>query len=228
MWFPDRDRSRRGMVLVMFAVCLIVILSLVALVIDGGLLQAERTRAQAIADAAALAGACELYRDYPSNIGIDSDGSAASSAFAIASRQRLCQRWRGVHGRRQHPAGIRPLRGAGRLRRGPHHPSARPLLQQRLSIGLALCPCPRRCPRCLGAIQRQHRLARSGGPWSRQRPGRRCGHPFERPAFIDSNSSTALSITGGGSFQVAAVNITGEFQRHWRHGNGHDRRPPNA
>jgi len=81
---PGQAR-RPGTVLVMFAVCSIMLIGLVALVIDGGLAQAERIRVQAIADAAALAGACQLYRNYPTDGGLDVDGSAASGARAIAA-----------------------------------------------------------------------------------------------------------------------------------------------
>src|ERR1022692_1971997 len=79
------DSRRPGTVLVMFAVCLIAIMGLMALVIDGGLLRAEQVRIQAVADAAALAGARQLYQNYSTSNGSDTDGSAAKNALAIAA-----------------------------------------------------------------------------------------------------------------------------------------------
>ena len=79
------DARRSGTVLVMFTVCLIAIMGLLALVIDGGLLQAERIRVQAVADAAALAGARQLYQNYSTSNGKDASGSAAKDALAIAA-----------------------------------------------------------------------------------------------------------------------------------------------
>src|ERR1022692_167606 len=79
------DSRRPGTVLVMFTVCLIAIMGLVALVIDGGLLRAEQIRIQAVADSAALAGASQLYQNYSTSNGKDTNGSAAKDALAIAA-----------------------------------------------------------------------------------------------------------------------------------------------
>src|SRR5579859_5064916 len=58
---PLSNRSR-GQVMVFFALSLVGLLALVALVIDGGYLYVQRRTAQMSADAAALAGAAELSR----------------------------------------------------------------------------------------------------------------------------------------------------------------------
>jgi hypothetical protein len=57
----------------------------VALVVDAGTLMESRRHVQAAADAAALAGAADLYSNYNTNQGIDSSGTAQKSALAIAS-----------------------------------------------------------------------------------------------------------------------------------------------
>ena len=73
------------MVAVQVALCLTLLLGMAALTIDGGMLVAERRHAQAAADAAALAGATELFRNYPTHHGVDVSGTAAASASAIAT-----------------------------------------------------------------------------------------------------------------------------------------------
>jgi hypothetical protein len=60
-------------------------LSVVALALDGGILQDRKRRAQATADAAALAAAAVLYENYPTNQGVDVGGTAAAAAYAFAA-----------------------------------------------------------------------------------------------------------------------------------------------
>jgi hypothetical protein len=64
-------RRRDGTVVVAVGVCLIGMLAVIALSLDGGLLVNKRRQAQAAADAAALAGASELYKSWFSNKGLD-------------------------------------------------------------------------------------------------------------------------------------------------------------
>ena len=71
-------RSRSGAIVVLVAVCLMVILAFVAIAIDGGGLLELRRKAQATADAASLAAAEDLFRNYPQNKGLDASGTAAS------------------------------------------------------------------------------------------------------------------------------------------------------
>ncbi len=54
-------RTRRGMVTAQIALSMGVLMGMLALLVDGGLLLAERRHAQATADAAALAAASDLY-----------------------------------------------------------------------------------------------------------------------------------------------------------------------
>src|SRR5437879_5147187 len=77
-------RIRKGMVAVFVALCLVAIVSITAIVIDGGMLLQERRHGQATADAAALAAALQLWLGEPANGGLDGDGSAKKSALAVA------------------------------------------------------------------------------------------------------------------------------------------------
>src|SRR5262249_5369888 len=72
------------MIAVQVAVTLTALTGAVALVVDGGILLAERRHAQTTADAAALAAATDLYKNYNTKGGIDG-GSAATSARTTAS-----------------------------------------------------------------------------------------------------------------------------------------------
>jgi hypothetical protein len=78
-------RRRRGAVIVLIAVLLIPIMGIVALALDGGVLQQDRRIAQAVADAAALAAADSLFANYQTGQGFDVNGAATNKALAIAS-----------------------------------------------------------------------------------------------------------------------------------------------
>lgn len=76
------ESRRRGTVAVIVAVMLTGIMAVVALAVDGGMLMSESRHAQATADAAAMAAACILYKNYPSYI---QDGSFPVSAAQQAA-----------------------------------------------------------------------------------------------------------------------------------------------
>ncbi len=59
---PLAHFPRRGSVAVLVAVCLTVLLAVVALSLDGGMLLTERRHAQAVADAAARSAAADIYQ----------------------------------------------------------------------------------------------------------------------------------------------------------------------
>jgi hypothetical protein len=77
--------DRNGIVAVLIAFCLVVILAMAAISLDGGTILAERQRAQAAADAAASAAAADLFYHYWANLGADPSGTAAASAFSTAA-----------------------------------------------------------------------------------------------------------------------------------------------
>jgi hypothetical protein len=77
---------RRGTVAVYATISLTIVIMVLGLTLDAGLMFAKKRHVQAIADAAALAGAADLYKNYSTNGGNDpSPYSAKTSALAIAS-----------------------------------------------------------------------------------------------------------------------------------------------
>jgi hypothetical protein len=77
--------ARRGSVTALVAVCLTVMITVVAIAVDGGMLLTNRRQAQTVADAAALAAAGDLYKNWAKNQGADPQGAAAASALSVAS-----------------------------------------------------------------------------------------------------------------------------------------------
>src|ERR1700719_229193 len=76
---------RRGTVAVVVALTMTALFGYVALSADGGVLLAEHQRAQATADAAAMAAAAVMYQHYPKQQGLDPQGLASQAAFDEAS-----------------------------------------------------------------------------------------------------------------------------------------------
>ena len=66
---------RKGNVIVLTVVSLVAVIGFAAVALDGGLLQYNRRFAQAVADAAALAAADDLYYNYQANAGLDVSGT---------------------------------------------------------------------------------------------------------------------------------------------------------
>jgi hypothetical protein len=77
--------TRRGAVTPLVAILMIALISIVAIAVDGGMLLTERRRAQATADAAAMAAACVLYDNYPVDQGQGNVGNPIDAAKAVAS-----------------------------------------------------------------------------------------------------------------------------------------------
>jgi len=77
--------KRRGTIAVVVALCLVGLISFVAISLDGGMLLEDQRKAQAAADAAALAGAENLYLNYQTGQGMDTSGSAKTAAQTVAS-----------------------------------------------------------------------------------------------------------------------------------------------
>ncbi len=71
--------------LVLAALVMVPLVSLLALTLEGGAIMAERRRAQAIADAAALSAACDLSNNYGTNAGLDPNHTAQASALLTAN-----------------------------------------------------------------------------------------------------------------------------------------------
>jgi hypothetical protein len=82
---PDQRKSslrnRRGAILVLVAVFLVGLMSLLALVVDGGAVTHQRRLAQAAADAGAIAGAIEIYRQRPESVFVTARGETQRNGF---------------------------------------------------------------------------------------------------------------------------------------------------
>ena len=72
---------RRGNVIVMCAVSLVMIVAVTALSVDGGMLLDKRRTLQATTDAAALAAAGEFVTNYRTDLGTDPKGTARQAAY---------------------------------------------------------------------------------------------------------------------------------------------------
>jgi hypothetical protein len=79
------DGRRRGMIAVQVAITLTALMSVTAVAVDVGILLAEQRHAQAGADAAAMAGAIDLYTNYRTYSGSDTNGTAKASALTTAN-----------------------------------------------------------------------------------------------------------------------------------------------
>src|SRR5262245_2073983 len=77
-------RRREGTVVVAVAVSLVAILGVVALSLDGGLALDKRRQIQVTADAAAYAGATELFKATFTTGGLDPTGSMATHVRKVA------------------------------------------------------------------------------------------------------------------------------------------------
>jgi uncharacterized membrane protein len=84
-YFSGRGRSRRGNVTALVALCLVPILGVTAIAVDGGMLLSDRRAAQRAADSAALAAAVEMFTNQNANAGTDPGGTAKQSALTTAA-----------------------------------------------------------------------------------------------------------------------------------------------
>src|SRR5260370_26060501 len=84
MWKACSKR-RRGSVAVLVSLLLVALVGMAALTLDGGLMQDNKRRAQASADAAAMAAATTLFINYTSISQTTPDPSAAAVKAALAS-----------------------------------------------------------------------------------------------------------------------------------------------
>src|SRR5262245_23516951 len=80
-----RTSSRKGAVAAQVAFFLAALMAVVALAMDGGTLVMKRRDLQAAADAAAMAGATDMYKHWFANHGDDPSDTALASALTYAS-----------------------------------------------------------------------------------------------------------------------------------------------
>jgi Flp pilus assembly protein TadG len=208
---PRYDTRRPGTVLVLFAVCLVAIMGLVALVIDGGLLQAEYIRIRAVADAAAMAAACQLYQNYASGAGLDTNGNAASAARAIAANLGCTND--GVDS--IVVVNIPPSTGqyaglAGYVEVLITAQQAR-CFSNIWSSGALVIKARTVARGAWVPFNASIVLLDVGDKGAVSVQGNGAFTSSGASAYINSNSSTALTVSGGGSFQVSSVYITGGY-----------------
>jgi len=77
--------DRPGNVCVLVAFCLTVVVGVAAIAIDGGLLMDDVQKVHAAADASAMAGAVQLFKNWQGQGGLDLDQSARNAALALAA-----------------------------------------------------------------------------------------------------------------------------------------------
>jgi Putative Flp pilus-assembly TadE/G-like len=80
-----RPTARRGAVAPFMSLCLLVLLGVLALTLDGGMMMHQRQLTRTVADTSALAAADKLFLHYPAYSGRDGDGSARLAALAAAA-----------------------------------------------------------------------------------------------------------------------------------------------
>src|SRR6266446_8475604 len=76
---------RRGTTLAFTAVCLVPMVSVMALLLDGGLLMSEHRHARAVVDTAAMSAAYSLFGNYSLDHGLDPYGTARTAALNNAA-----------------------------------------------------------------------------------------------------------------------------------------------
>lgn len=81
----DLASRRRGAIIPLVAVMMVVLLGLAALSVDGGNLYVERRNTQVAADASADAAAIELLASFSTDGGVDSNGKARDAALSLAA-----------------------------------------------------------------------------------------------------------------------------------------------
>lgn len=81
---PRAGIRRRGHIAVFVAASMVAIVGTIAVSLDGGAIMSERRHAHSAADAAALAGACDLYYNFWAYSGKDTPGTAKLAALAAA------------------------------------------------------------------------------------------------------------------------------------------------
>src|SRR6516225_3675211 len=77
-----RSTRRSGTVAPLVALLMVVMCVAISFVLEEGMMLSESRRAQAAADAAAMAGACVLYQNYKTTQGLDSASVTAALQMA--------------------------------------------------------------------------------------------------------------------------------------------------
>ncbi len=190
--------SRRGMVAVLVALLMPVVVGVMALSLDGGLLYLQRRQAQSAADAAALAGAYQLYNG--SNFSVAQTSAIAmgtQNGFTIPSTS-VTQPADGVYrgdGHVQPAAALQRHVGGGE--RVGHGQCRRPGDHRRAYSKAAILVLATRAARSRSRVRRRSppSMAASSSIRPRPRPSSRPARPPSRRPTLDLSGNILYSGT---------------------------------
>ncbi len=202
---------RRGAMAVWIVLALSVIIGVVALGMDGGRMMEERRRAQASADAAALAAGVSFYEDYRLHQGTDPLGTARNKALAVAAANGYAND--GVNS--VVTVNIPPLSGdfAGRTE------YAEVIVRSNLQAGFAgvftrgplvvqARAVARGRPAKIGMI-----ALRATGDDAFLQTGNALVLLLDAPIVVNSDGNRAYNQSGNGILQASAHEITGNYSQ---------------
>src|SRR5258708_4416847 len=92
----SKQKRRKGVVIVLAALCMSVLIGLAALTIDIGLKHDRLRHLRGTVDACAMAGAADLFKNWRSTHGTDPFNSARNSVLAIAQTNGYTNNQNGV------------------------------------------------------------------------------------------------------------------------------------
>jgi hypothetical protein len=202
-------KRRRGIIAVFVAVCLVAITGMVAFGIDGGLLYLELRNARMTADAAAMAAACDIYQNYPTNQGLDSNGTAKSAALSTAEGNGYANDGTNT----VVTVNIPPLSGAYAGKAGYSEVIVTKNVQRAFSRIWATTPIPVRAR----AVSRGAWIAPNAGVLILNYQGKgdlnsQGNSAFTEtggPVIVNSNDPSAVLVSGNGILKAPEFDITG-------------------
>jgi hypothetical protein len=208
---------RRGSVSVLVAVCLTLLLAIVAIALDGGILLSERRHAQAVSDAAALAAAVDLCLGNPASTAEQSALTAAAANGYANDRQTsvITPNLTDASGAPVHGIWCPPITGdhVG----DPHYVEVVVEWNQNRAFSTIFGS---------GAIPVRARSVAMGvsGPYSKAGiivldPSSKdalheSGNPtvnVNAPVIVDSSDPGAMSVAGASTFVAPEINVTGNL-----------------
>ena len=198
-----REKKRQATVTLLVVVCLTVMLSFVAIAVDGGVLLDQRQQVQSAADSAALAAGNQLYLNYKIDGGIDADGSARTAAEAAAK----------ANGFPKVTVNIPPQSGSFKGQKGYVEVIVEHLQKRYFSSLFGSSNLPVRA------------RAVAQGRWTAAKVGVLVLHPTRPgsltttgggkmtvvgvPMIVNSNAPDAITVTGNGTASAPEFDITG-------------------
>ena len=201
----EQKKRRKGSVTVLVAVCLVGMLSFVALSIDGGLLMDHRQQVQSAADAAALAAAEDLFLNWNTNQGLDPSGTAKAAAQASAA----------ANGFPSPTVNIPPL--SGPFTGQPGYAEVILTYNQQRSFSTIFGSTDNVTVRARAVAEAGYKAAKVGilvlnpsAPGSvTDTGGGTVTIAGSAPLIVDSSAPNAITVTGGGSVTATEIDVTG-------------------